>query len=82
MWHHGDLDVRQGLVRDGHQQECNVMVAWKLHWAATRDAFLASLPAKTRNGPEPGIGSYRRLWRFSPMTPRRIIHNSTTISEL
>jgi aminoglycoside phosphotransferase (APT) family kinase protein len=56
-WHHGDLDARNWLVRDGRirgvidwgamgigDPACDVMVAWKLHSAAARDAFRAALP--------------------------------------
>ncbi len=52
VWHHGDLDARNWLVRDGRisgvidwesmgvgDPACDVMVAWKLHSAAARDAF-------------------------------------------
>ena len=57
VWHHGDLDVRNWLVRDGHisgvidwgvmgigDPAGDVMVAWKLHSPAARDAFRAALP--------------------------------------
>lgn len=57
VWHHGDLDVRNWLVRDGHitgvidwgsagvgDPACDVMVAWKLHSRAARDAFRDALP--------------------------------------
>jgi aminoglycoside phosphotransferase (APT) family kinase protein len=57
IWHHGDLDVRNWLVRDGRirgvidwgsmgvgDPACDVMVAWKLHSAAARDAFREALP--------------------------------------
>lgn len=57
VWHHGDLDVRNWLVRDGRisgvidwgelgvgDPAVDVMVAWKLHSAAARDAFRAALP--------------------------------------
>ena len=59
VWHHGDLDVRNWLVRDGRisgvidwdlgcmgvgDPACDVMVAWKLHSSAARDAFRAALP--------------------------------------
>jgi aminoglycoside phosphotransferase (APT) family kinase protein len=56
VWHHGDLDFRNWLVRDGRikavidwgsmgvgDPACDVMVAWKLHSAAARDAFRAAL---------------------------------------
>ena len=52
VWHHGDLDARNWLVRDGRisgvidwgsmgvgDPACDVMVAWKLHSPAARDAF-------------------------------------------
>jgi aminoglycoside phosphotransferase (APT) family kinase protein len=52
LWHHGDLDVRNWLVRDRRlsgvvdwdcmgvgDPACDVMVAWKLHSAEARDAF-------------------------------------------
>jgi aminoglycoside phosphotransferase (APT) family kinase protein len=58
VWHHGDLDVRNWLVRDGRisgvidwgsmgvgDPACDVMVAWKLHSPAARDAFRDALPA-------------------------------------
>jgi aminoglycoside phosphotransferase (APT) family kinase protein len=57
IWHHGDLDVRNWVVRDGRvtgiidwdemgvgDPACDVMVAWKLHSAAARDAFRQALP--------------------------------------
>jgi aminoglycoside phosphotransferase (APT) family kinase protein len=57
VWHHGDLDVRNWVVRDGRisgvidwgamgvgDPACDVMVAWKLHSPAARDAFCAALP--------------------------------------
>jgi aminoglycoside phosphotransferase (APT) family kinase protein len=57
VWHHGDLDVRNWLVREGRiravidwgsmgvgDPACDVMVAWKLHSAAARDAFHSALP--------------------------------------
>jgi aminoglycoside phosphotransferase (APT) family kinase protein len=56
VWHHGDLDVRNWLVRDGRisgvidwgsmgvgDPACDVMVAWKLHSPAARDAFRDAL---------------------------------------
>jgi aminoglycoside phosphotransferase (APT) family kinase protein len=58
VWHHGDLDVRNWLVRDGRicaiidwgsmgagDPACDVMVAWKLHSHQARDAFREALPA-------------------------------------
>jgi aminoglycoside phosphotransferase (APT) family kinase protein len=58
VWHHGDLDVRNWLVRDGRirgvidwgamgvgDPACDVMVAWKLHSTEARDAFREALPA-------------------------------------
>jgi aminoglycoside phosphotransferase (APT) family kinase protein len=57
VWHHGDLDARNWLVSDGRisgvidwgamgvgDPACDVMVAWKLHSAAARDAFRDALP--------------------------------------
>ena len=57
MWHHGDLDVRNWLVRAGRisgvidwgamgvgDPACDVMLAWKLHSAAARDEFREALP--------------------------------------
>lgn len=57
VWHHGDLDVRNWLVREGRisslidweemgvgDPACDVMVAWKLHSLAARDAFREALP--------------------------------------
>jgi aminoglycoside phosphotransferase (APT) family kinase protein len=57
VWHHGDLDARNWLVRDGRisgvvdwgamgvgDPACDVMVAWKLHSAEARDAFHEALP--------------------------------------
>jgi len=57
VWHHGDLDVRNWLVRNGRisgvidwgamgvgDPACDVMVAWKLHSPAARDAFRDALP--------------------------------------
>ena len=57
VWHHGDLDSRNWLVRNGRisgvidwssmgvgDPACDVMVAWKLHSSAARDAFREALP--------------------------------------
>ena len=57
VWHHGDLDMRNWLVRDGRisgvidwgamgvgDPACDVMVAWKLHSPGARDAFREALP--------------------------------------
>ena len=57
VWHHGDLDARNWLVRDGRisgvidwgsmgvgDPACDLMVAWKLHSGAARDAFREALP--------------------------------------
>lgn len=57
VWHHGDLDARNWLVRDSRirgvidweyvgvgDPACDVMVAWKLHSPAARDAFREALP--------------------------------------
>jgi aminoglycoside phosphotransferase (APT) family kinase protein len=57
VWHHGDLDCRNWLVRDGRitgvidwgsmgvgDPACDVMVAWKLHSLEARDAFREALP--------------------------------------
>lgn len=57
VWHHGDLDARNWLVRGGRisgvidwgvmgvgDPACDVMVAWKLGSAAARDAFREALP--------------------------------------
>lgn len=57
VWHHGDLDARNWLVRGGRicavidwaamgigDPACDVMVAWKLHSSAARDAFREALP--------------------------------------
>ena len=57
VWHHGDLDARNWLVRDGRisgvidwgsmgvgDPACDVMVAWKLHSPTARDAFRQALP--------------------------------------
>jgi aminoglycoside phosphotransferase (APT) family kinase protein len=57
VWHHGDLDVRNWLVRDGRirgvidwgalgvgDPAVDVMVAWKLHSPEARDAFREALP--------------------------------------
>ncbi|HZG36656.1 MAG TPA: aminoglycoside phosphotransferase family protein [Gaiellaceae bacterium] len=56
-WHHGDVDARNWLVRDGRisgvidwgstgvgDPACDVMVAWKLGSAEARDAFREALP--------------------------------------
>ena len=58
VWHHGDLDCRNWLVRDRRitgvidwgsmgvgDPACDVMVAWKLHSLAARDAFRDALPS-------------------------------------
>jgi aminoglycoside phosphotransferase (APT) family kinase protein len=57
VWHHGDLDARNWLVRGERirgvidwgsmgvgDPACDVMVAWKLHSAAARNAFREALP--------------------------------------
>lgn len=58
VWHHGDLDARNWLVRDRRisgvldwglmgvgDPACDLMVAWKLHSPEARDAFREMLPA-------------------------------------
>lgn len=58
VWHHGDLDARNWLVRDHRisgvidwglmgvgDPACDLMVAWKLHSPDARDAFRELLPA-------------------------------------
>jgi aminoglycoside phosphotransferase (APT) family kinase protein len=57
VWHHGDLDARNWLIRNGRvsgvvdwgsmgvgDPACDVMVAWKLGSAAAREAFRQALP--------------------------------------
>jgi aminoglycoside phosphotransferase (APT) family kinase protein len=57
VWHHGDLDARNWLVRNGRicavidwgsmgigDPACDVMVAWKLRSREARDAFREALP--------------------------------------
>ncbi|MDR6552640.1 aminoglycoside phosphotransferase family protein [Paenibacillus qinlingensis] len=57
VWHHGDLDVRNWLVRNKRitgvidwgemgigDPACDVMVAWKLHSPEARDEFRKYLP--------------------------------------
>jgi len=57
VWHHGDLDARNWLVRSGRisgvidwgemgvgDPACDVMVAWKLHSPEAREAFREALP--------------------------------------
>lgn len=57
IWHHGDLDARNWLARDGRicgvidwgsmgvgDPACDVMVAWKLHSSSAREAFREALP--------------------------------------
>jgi aminoglycoside phosphotransferase (APT) family kinase protein len=69
VWHHGDLDARNWLVRDGRiacvldwedmgagDPACDVMVAWKLRSAEARDAFRAEL------GPDDATWERARGW--------------------
>lgn len=57
VWHHGDLDARNWLIRDGRisgvidwgclgvgDPAVDAMVAWKLHTPDARDAFREALP--------------------------------------
>lgn len=57
VWHHGDLDARNWLIRDDRisgvidwglmgvgDPACDVMVAWKLHSRVARDVFREALP--------------------------------------
>ena len=57
VWHHSDLDARNWLTRGERicgvidwgdmgvgDPACDVMVAWKLHSSAARDAFREALP--------------------------------------
>lgn len=72
VWHHGDLDARNWLVRDGGitgvidwgsmgvgDPACDVMVAWKLHSAEARDAFREAL------GPDDATWARARGWVVS-----------------
>ena len=56
VWHHGDLDVRNWVVRENRisgvidwgsmgvgDPACDVMVAWKLHSSIARDTFREAL---------------------------------------
>lgn len=58
VWHHGDLDARNWVIRDRRisgvidwgsmgvdDPACDLMVAWKLHSPAARDAFREALAA-------------------------------------
>lgn len=58
VWHHGDLDVRNWLIRDGRisgvidwgsmgvgDPACDLMVAWKLHSPDARDVIREALPS-------------------------------------
>lgn len=58
VWHHGDLDARNWLIRGGRisavidwslmgvgDPACDLMVAWKLHSPAARDVFCDVMPA-------------------------------------
>jgi aminoglycoside phosphotransferase (APT) family kinase protein len=58
VWHHGDLDARNWLIRDDRisavidwalmgvgDPACDLMVAWKLHSPAARDAFREAVSA-------------------------------------
>jgi aminoglycoside phosphotransferase (APT) family kinase protein len=69
VWHHGDLDARNWLVRDGRirgvvdwglmgvgDPACDVMVAWKLRSPEARDAFRAAL------GPDDATWERARGW--------------------
>jgi aminoglycoside phosphotransferase (APT) family kinase protein len=69
VWHHGDLDMRNWLVRDGRisgvidwgtmgvgDPACDVMVAWKLHSAEARDASGRRSRRTTRPGSALGAG--------------------------
>lgn len=72
VWHHGDLDARNWLVRQGRisgvidwgamgvgDPAVDVMVAWKLHSAAARDAFRLAL------GPADATWERARGWVLS-----------------
>jgi aminoglycoside phosphotransferase (APT) family kinase protein len=76
IWHHGDLDVRNWLVRDGRiravidwasmgvgDPACDMMVAWKLHSPAARDAFREALPTDD--------ATWERDARVGPLTGGR-----------
>ena len=83
VWHHGDLDVRNWLVRDGRiggvidwgamgvgDPACDVMVAWKLHSPAALDAFRAALPVRRRDlGAGTGLGRLAGGRRLAYYTP-------------
>ena len=90
VWHHGDLDARNWLVRGGRirgvidwgamgagDPACDLMVAWKLHSPAARDAFRDALPADDATLCDPRRCGYsRKRSRSSPTTPRRTILTS------
>lgn len=72
VWHHGDLDCRNWLVRDGRiagvidwgsmgvgDPACDVMVAWKLRSAAARGAFRDAL------APDDATWERARGWALS-----------------
>ena len=76
VWHHGDLDMRNWIVRNKRitgvidwdmmgvgDPACDVMVAWKLHSPAARDASGKLFLRTMLHGREPAAGSYRRRWQ-------------------
>ena len=83
VWHHGDLDARNWLVREGRitgvidwdmmgvgDPACDVMVAWKLHSSAARDAFREALPTDDATWERARGWVYRRQSQRSPTTHR------------
>ena len=95
VWHHGDLDARNWLVREGRitgvidwdmmgvgDPACDVMVAWKLHSSAARDAFREALPTDDATWERARGWVYRRQSQRSPTTHQRTTRPYTAKREL
>ena len=91
VWHHGDLDVRNWLVRDGRisgvidwgamgvgDPACDVMVAWKLHSPAALQRSAPRYRQTTRPGSGRVAGFSRRRSRSSLTTRQRTTRPCST----
>ena len=91
VWHHGDLDVRNWLVRDSRisgvidwgamgvgDPACDVMVAWKLHSPplSMRSALRCRQTTRPGNGHAGGFS--RRRSRSLPTTHQRTTRPCST----
>ena len=98
VWHHGDLDMRNWIVRDGRirgvidwgpmgvgDPACDVMVAWKLHSTEARARSAKHYRQMTRRGSEREAGLLKVVAILAYYTPSNnpvLFHEAETWLDL